>query len=62
MESFKHSKLWICFYILLFSNNYFFASESSPLDGRRKLQHMIQVSPASSVSPKTALNISSSFV
>jgi hypothetical protein len=62
MDSIKHSKRLICYYILLLGNNYFFESESSSLDGRHILQHMIQVCPASSVSPQTALNISSSFV
>ncbi len=44
------------------SHNYFFTSKTSSLDGRRKLQHMTQVCPPSSVSPKTSLDISSSFI
>jgi hypothetical protein len=42
---------------MLLCTNYFFASESLSLDGRRKLPHMIQVLLASAVSPKTAFNI-----
>ena len=48
--------------MLLLSNNYFFASKTSSLDDRCKLQQMTQVRPPSSVSLKTALNTSSSFV
>ncbi len=62
MDTIKHSKQLICDYRLLLSHNYFFASKTSSLDGRRKLQHMTQVHPPLSASPKTALKISSSFV
>ncbi len=57
MDSIKHSKQLIFYFILLLSNNNFFDSKSSSLYGRQKFQHMTQVSPPSSVSPKTALNI-----
>ncbi len=41
---------------------YSVASESPSLDGRQKVPHMIQVQQATAVSPKTAIDISSSFV
>jgi hypothetical protein len=48
--------------MLLFSNTFYFAGKKSSLDWRRKLLQMIQICPSSLVSPKTALEISSSFL
>jgi hypothetical protein len=62
MDSNKPSKRLICYHMLLLSNNYFFASKTSSLHGRHKLYQMTQVCPPSSVSPRTTLAISSSFV